>query len=100
MCTSKCPVYGLSLKMKQSKCVALKALAFQHAEPKSATSTILVPFIIWPADILSSLHLILMDVVPTTNNSQKSVFLFEYCSIYGLAFKATEVCDFCLFFFS
>ena len=32
---------------------------------------ILMPFIIWPADILSSLHLILMDVVPTTNNSQK-----------------------------
>ena len=58
---------------------------------------ILMPFIIWPADILSSLHLILMHVMRTINNSHKSVFLFEYCSVYVLAFKATEVCYFCFF---
>ena len=50
-----------------------------------------IPVIIWPADILSSLHLILMHVMQTHNNSHKSVFLFEYCSVYILAFKATEV---------
>ena len=47
--------------------------------------------IIWPADILNSLHLIPTHVMRTQNNSHKSVFLFKYCSVYILAFKATEV---------
>ena len=51
----------------------------------------LVPEIIWPADILNSLHLIPTHVMHTHNNLHKSVFLFEYCSVYVLAFKATEV---------
>ena len=51
----------------------------------------LIPVIIWQADILSSLHLIPMHLMQTINNLHKSVFLFEYCSVYVLAFKATEV---------
>ena len=47
--------------------------------------------IIWLADILNSLHLIPTHVMCTQNNLHKSVFLFEYCSVYVLAFKATEV---------
>ena len=47
--------------------------------------------IIWPADILNSLHLIPTHVMHTQNNLHKSVFLFEFCLVYVLAFKATEV---------
>ena len=50
-----------------------------------------LPEIIWPADILNTLHLIPTHVMRTQNNSHKSVFLFEFCSVYMLAFKATEV---------
>ena len=49
------------------------------------------PTIIWPGDILGSLHLIPTHVMHTSNNSHKSVFSVELCSTITLAYKATIV---------
>ena len=49
------------------------------------------PTIIWPSDIVWSLHLIPTHVMRTSQNSHKSVFLIEFCSPTTLAYKGTIV---------